>query len=94
MSILSGSQVAATTLGQKAGERNQMAFQLLLRLELIYDWVGKDCENKGAKRQHNSGDSTGFGVKPTWVYIPAPPRSSSFAFTRSVKVSEFQFAHL
>lgn len=31
--------MAATTLGKKAGKGYQMAFQLLLRLELIYDWV-------------------------------------------------------
>ena len=35
MFMLSGSQVAATTLAKKADERNQRAFQLLLRLELI-----------------------------------------------------------
>lgn len=36
MFMLSGSQVAATTLAKKSDERNQSAFQLLLRLELIY----------------------------------------------------------
>lgn len=34
-----GFQVAAMSPGKKTGKRNQMAFQLLLRLELIYYWI-------------------------------------------------------
>lgn len=36
MSILSEFQTATTNTGKTTGKRNQMAFQLLLRLELIY----------------------------------------------------------
>lgn len=69
MSIPSESQVAATTLGKKACKRNQMAFQLLQRLELIYAWgeIWGVVQTKVLKRQHNSGHRIGFRVQPTWV---------------------------